>query len=153
MRARTVAFGAVALVLVAAGSAVGPAAVAGGTVVKSVVEGRDSESGRIVLWVIGSGVSKLKSFTLTTPTGVFVSDEFETVYSSKTMIGVRLSASIGPGNFKLSMATSSTASPEVRNVSLTAGLAATSTTRSSSAVCARASTRGRTASSWRRVRR
>jgi hypothetical protein len=82
--------------------AAAPRGEAAGPKVTNVIEGRDAETGQISVMVVGSGVSKFKTFTLNQTTGEAVGDAVLT-FKSATMISLRLPVGTTTGAYDLVM--------------------------------------------------
>ena len=104
-----VAAGALALAGVSASQA------ATAPVIDSVVEGRDSETGRVVLWVVGKSVSKFK--TASVSFGGNLVGAADLIYKSATLLALRLPVSVGAGAYDVTLAPGD----QVRHLSLNAG--------------------------------
>lgn len=70
--------------------------------VASIIEGRDAQGTRPVLFVVGKGLSKFKSFTLSKP-DTSDAGPVDLVFRSATQIGLGLPATLAPGSYTLGL--------------------------------------------------
>ncbi len=90
--------------------------------VTNVVEGRDADTGRIALTVVGAGVSKFKRFALHTTSGADVGT-VDLTFKSSTMIGLRLPDATTTGDYDLVLGFGKSGE-QTHRISITAGVIA-----------------------------